>query len=350
MFYLKYRPRTIAELDNNLVKESVSKILSSKNIPHAFLFVGQKGTGKTSTARVFAKSINCLKNKFSGKGNSAEPCNKCKNCLNIDLSSSTDVIEMDAASNRGIEEMKKVIRESSFLPMSSKYRVFIIDEAHMITAEGFNALLKTLEEPPKSVVFILATTNLEKVPKTIVSRCSIVNFGRAKRSEILGMLKKIVKKESVKTDEELLKLITKHSDHSFRDATKILEELVIQNKLSLEKGQKFLGILSKDSLLEIIEKEELKDTLVWIEEFTQAGGNFKNLIEQLLEELRIQLLLKNNIPIEDGDAELNLSVSEISQLIKLFNEAYNSLRYSPIESLTLEIAVADFYNLRGTKN
>ena len=164
------------------------------------------------------------------------------------------------------------------------------------------------------------------------------------------MLKKIVKKESIKTDEELLKLIAKHSDHSFRDATKILEELVIQNKLSLEKGQKFLGILSKDSLLEIIEKKELKDTLVWIEEFTQAGGNFKNLIEQLLEELRIQLLLKNNIPVEDGDEELKLTVSEISQLIKLFNEAYNTLRYSPIESLALEIAVADFYNLRGTKN
>ncbi len=350
MFYLKYRPKTIAELDNNLVKESVSNILSAKNIPHAFLFVGQKGTGKTSTARVFAKSINCLNNKFSGKGKSAEPCNRCKNCLNIDLSSSTDVVEMDAASNRGIDEMKKIIRESSFLPMSSKYRVFIIDEAHMITTEGFNALLKTLEEPPKSVIFILATTNLEKVPKTIVSRCSIVNFGRAKRSEILGMLKKIVKREGIKVDEELLKLISKHSDHSFRDGTKMLEELVIQSKLSLKEGQKFLGILSRDSLLEIVEKKHLKDALTWIEEFTQAGGNFKNLIEQLLEELRIQLLLKNDIPVENGDTQLDLSIVEISQLIKLCNEAYNLLKYSPIESLPLEIALADFYNLRGAKN
>lgn len=350
MFYLKYRPRTIAELDNNFIRESVSKILSSKNIPHAYLFIGQKGTGKTSTARVFAKSVNCLNNKFSGKGKSTEPCNKCKNCLNIDLSSSTDVVEMDAASNRGIEEMKKVIKESGFLPMNSKYRVFIIDEAHMITTEGFNALLKTLEEPPKSVIFILATTNLEKVPKTIVSRCLQVNFGRAKRSDILGMLRKIVKKENVKIDEELLELISKHSDHSFRDAAKILEELVIQSKLSVEKGQKFLGILSKDSLLEIIEKKDLKDALFWIEEFTLAGGNFKNLIEQLLEELRIQFLLKNGISVEDADAELKLTVSEISHLIKLFNEAYNTLKYSPIESLPLEIAVADFYNLSRNEN
>lgn len=346
MFYLKYRPRTIQELDNSQVKESIGKILTSKSISHAFLFIGQKGTGKTSTARVFAKSINCLNNKFGGKGNSVEPCNECKNCVNIDTSSSTDVVEMDAASNRGIEEMKKIIRESAFMPMNSKYRVFIIDEAHMITTEGFNALLKTLEEPPKSVIFILATTNLEKVPKTIVSRCSIVNFGRAKKLEILSMLKKIVVKENIKIDDKLLDLVSKHSDHSFRDATKILEELVIQNKLTLEEGQKFLGILSKDSLLEIVEKKELREALLWIEEFMQAGGNFKNLIEQLLEELRIQLLLKHNVPTEDSGLKLNLSVTEISQLIKLLNEAYNTLKFSPIESLALEIAVADFYNLR----
>ena len=160
MFYLKYRPQTIGEIDNTRVKELLRKILESDTLPHAFLFVGQKGTGKTSAARIFAKAINCLNNKFAKKTKSTEPCNECKNCRSIKNSSFTDVLELDAASNRGIEEIKNLIRETAFFPMAGRYRVFIIDEAHMITRDGFNALLKTLEEPPDSAVFILATTNL----------------------------------------------------------------------------------------------------------------------------------------------------------------------------------------------
>lgn len=353
MFYLKYRPRTIEEIDNSHIKDTILKILKSNSIPHAFLFVGQKGTGKTSTARVLAKSVNCLKNKFAGTGRSidpdligVEPCNKCKNCLSIDSSSSIDVVEMDAASNRGIEEMRNLIRESAFMPMNNRYRVFIIDEAHMITSDAFNALLKTLEEPPKSVIFILATTHLEKVPKTIQSRCFIVNFAKAKRADILSKLKIIADREKLQVDGELLKLITSHSDNSFRDAIKMLEELVIQNKLSLEEGKKFFGILGKQSLLEIMEKKNLSAALLWIEEFSQAGGNFKNLMEQLLDELRQLLLAKNKI-ISEPEIDVDFSLSEISQLIKLLNEAYNNLKNSPIESLPLEIAVADFYNIRN---
>lgn len=346
MFYLKYRPRTVEEIDNSHIKETILKILKSSGIPHAFLFVGQKGTGKTSTARVLAKSVNCLKNKFAKAGSSIEPCNKCKNCLSIDSSSSVDVVEMDAASNRGIEEMRSLIRESAFMPMNNRYRVFIIDEAHMITADAFNTLLKTLEEPPKSVIFILATTNLEKVPKTIQSRCFIVNFAKAKKVDILRKLKIIAKTEKLQVDGELLKLITAHSDSSFRDAIKILEELVIQNKLSFEEGKKFLGIVGKQSLLEIVEKKNLAEALLWIEEFSQAGGNFKNLMEQLLDELRQLLLAKNKI-INEPEIDVDFSLSEISQLIKLLNEAYNNLRISPIESLPLEIAIVDFYNIRN---
>jgi DNA polymerase-3 subunit gamma/tau len=182
MFYLKYRPKKISELDNSNVKNQLMKILSSSDFPHAYLFVGQKGTGKTSSARIFAKAINCLNNDFAKNTkvkNNFEPCNICENCLAIDNGSFNDVIELDAASNRGVEEIKNLIKETSFSPMSGNYRVFIIDEAHMITNEGFNALLKTLEEPPSTAIFILATTNLEKVPKTIVSRCLKVNFGKA---------------------------------------------------------------------------------------------------------------------------------------------------------------------------
>lgn len=336
MFYLKYRPRTIEQLDNLKVKEIIKKILSSGSLPHAFLFIGQKGTGKTSTARIIAKAINCLKNNFS------EPCNSCKNCLSIDTFSSPDVIELDAASNRGIEDIRNLIKESNFYPMANKYRVYIIDEAHMITNEAFNALLKTLEEPPESVIFILATTNQEKIPKTIHSRCLLVNFGTAKKTEIVSMLKKIVKKEKINIDDRLLALIAQHSDHSFRDATKILEELVTQKKLNFEEGKQFLGLL-QENFFAALQKKDLKDILSWLEEFSQSGGNIKTLIEQLLEELRVGLLAKSGVETEEG-SELKFEVKDIIILMKLLTEAYNNLKNSPIESLPLEIAVVEFYN------
>lgn len=338
MFYLKYRPKLVEELDNTYVKEVVKKILASKSLPHALLFIGQKGTGKTSTARIFAKSVNCLNKK------GVEPCNKCKNCLAIDSSSSPDVIELDAASNRGIEDIRNLIKESNFFPMSNKYRVFIIDEAHMITNDAFNALLKTLEEPPSSVIFILATTNQEKIPKTILSRCLTVNFAKAKKSDIVSMLKKIVTKEKIKSDEKLLDLIAKYSDHSFRDATKILEELVTQQKLSLDEGKKFLGIFREDLLL-TLQNKALKDSLLWVDQFSQSGGNTKNLIEQILSDLRFLLLAKNDIKTEEV-VESNFKIDEIVKLMKLLTEAYNNLRISPIESLPLEIAIVEFYNQR----
>ena len=353
MFYLKYRPRSIDEIDNLQVKTMVGKILESSTLPHAFLFVGQKGTGKTSTARIIAKAVNCLNNKFSKGSPSAsksyEPCNKCINCKSISLSSFTDVIEMDAASNRGIEEIKSLIRETSFLPMSGGYRVFIIDEAHMITNEGFNALLKTLEEPPKSAIFILATTNLEKLPKTIVSRCLKVNFGKANTTDIYSMLKRISKGENINFDTNLLNLIASHSENSFRDAAKILEEISLQKIKTVEEVEKFLGIRGRNDLIEIIEKKDLKKTLTWINDFSQNGGDFKNLIEDVLNQLHVQLLIKNKVIEKDGK-EIILTISEISLLMKLLIEAYQNLRNSPIDSLPVEISLIEFYNKVIPKN
>jgi len=351
MFYLKYRPKTIEEIDNLRVKEMIAKILSAETLPHAFLFVGQKGTGKTSTARIIAKAVNCLNSKFSRNKKSAEirtfePCNKCVNCQSISLSSFTDVIEMDAASNRGIEEIKNLIRETSFLPMSGGYRVFIIDEAHMITNEGFNALLKTLEEPPKSAIFILATTNLEKLPKTIVSRCLKINFGKANNTDIYSMLKRIAKTENIDLKDDLLKLIASHSESSFRDAAKILEEITFQKIKSVEEVEKFLGIRGRNDLIEVIEKKDFKKTLIWIKEFSENGGDFKNLIEDILNQLHSQLLIKNGIR-DSEDKETSLTLSEISLLMKLLVEAYQNLRNTPIDSLPVEIALTEFYNKVG---
>lgn len=346
MYYLKYRPKTISEIDNSRVKTILQQTIQLKEIPHALLFVGQKGTGKTSSARIFSKAVNCLNNKFSTKSSEFEPCNTCANCISIDNSTFTDVLEMDAASNRGIEDIKKLIKETSFLPMMGNYRVFIIDEAHMITTEGFNALLKTLEEPPKTVIFILATTNLEKLPKTIISRCIKVNFGKAKRQDIINMLKRIRKIEKADIKDEILEIIAQHSDYSFRDATKLLEEIINQKLISSEEVDKYIGIRGKNNLLSNIEKKSIKETLKWIDEFAQGGGNFKTLIEDLLEKLRIILLQSKGIQEEDEKYDSSLTMSEAKLLIKLLMEAYNQLKSTPIESLPLEIALLEFYNIK----
>lgn len=346
MFYLKYRPNTLADLDNAQVRIAITNILQSNKLPHAFTFIGSKGMGKTSTARIFAKAVNCLENSFAGKGNSVEPCNQCKNCISIDTGSSPDVVEMDAASNRGIDEVRRLIKEASFAPMSGRYRVFIIDEAHMITNDAFNALLKTLEEPPETVIFILATTNEEKIPKTISSRCFRISFGQAKKEDIKHMLKRIVTGEGLKITLGLADLVASYSENSFRDAAKLLEELTIQNKLNIDDAQQYLGIRAKDHLLAMLKEKTLSETLSWVEEYVKNGGSVKLLLEDILNKLHLQLLKNNGVEIDGEIISLGFTNAEIAQLMKLMNEAYGSLRISPIETIPLEIALVEFYNLK----
>lgn len=322
MFYLKYRPQNLEEIDNSNVRDTIARLLSTKNVPHAFLFVGQKGTGKTSVARIVAKALN----KSEGEN------------------FSSDIVEMDAASNRGIEEVKSIIKEASYLPMSSAYRIFIIDEAHMITNEAYNALLKTLEEPPATAIFILATTNLEKVPKTIISRCSIVNFGRAKQEDIITMLERIAKHEKLSVDKDLLALIAQHADFSFRDAAKLFEDLAIQKKLVLQDAKEYLGLFGTKNLIEVVQSSQLPQTLAWIQRFSNEGGSIKNLIESSLKDLHALMLSKHGIKPETEPLKSDLTVSQINLLIKLLTEAYRTIQFSPIEALPLEIAISEFYN------
>ncbi len=344
MFYLKYRPRTIKELDNSQVRPKIANLLASKELPHALLFIGPKGMGKTSTARIVAKAVNCLENKFAGRGDSYEPCNTCHNCTSIENGSSPDVVEQDAASNRGIEEVRKLIRESSYAPMTGRYRVYIIDEAHMITTDAFNALLKTLEEPPATVVFILATTNEEKLPNTIISRCVRIPFGKAHKKDIIHMLNRIAKEEKVEAPAELQELVATYCEDSFRDAAKMFEELVMQDTLSIDKAQEYLGVRAKGTLLDVMQKGTLSDSMQWVEDFVQSGGNIKRAIEDMLQVLRLQLVAQS-IGTNDQD-KLSYTLKEISILIKLLHEAYNTLRISPIDSLPLELAIVEFYNAR----
>ncbi len=346
MYYLKYRPHTVSDLDNLAPAETLRTILKSKSLPHAFLFIGHKGTGKTSAARIFAKAVNCLSNVYAGKGTSIEPCNVCSNCKSIDKSSFSDVTEMDAASNRGINEVKELIRETSLMPMAGKYRVYIIDEAHMITNDGFNALLKTLEEPPETVIFILATTNLEKVPKTIQSRCVLVQFGSAKIEEIVHMLRRIKVGEKLELSNEALEIIANHCDLSFRDGAKILEEIVMSGKTDVDAILTKIGIRSKIVLYEALKKKDAAAILSWIKQFSTSGGNISLLIEELLSDLQNHLLSLHKIP--GNSSTLSYTLKETIVLMKLLNEAYGLLKLSPYPSIPLQVALLEYCDTMRT--
>jgi len=220
-FYLKYRPQKLDDLDILSVRNTLVNILKSGTIPHAYLFAGPKGTGKTSAARILAKAINCESKN--------PPCNKCDQCVSITNGTNIDVIEMDAASNRGIDDIRALRDIIKLAPAKAKSKIYIIDEAHMLTIEASNALLKTLEEPPSHVYFILATTNPEKLIETIKSRTTLIQFTKATTEETKRSLKRIIKKEKFITksvmlikNEELDQII-KLSEGSFRDAVKLLE-------------------------------------------------------------------------------------------------------------------------------
>lgn len=352
MFYQKYRPQILEEIDNKKVKDKIKKILLTKRLPHALLFAGPKGTGKTSTARIFSKSINCLNNFYAKKNNSIEPCNQCPNCKSITAGTSPDVIEMDAASNRGIDEIREIIDKINFYPLQSRYKVYIVDEAHMLTKEAFNALLKTLEEPPSSTIFILATTEPEKMPNTIISRCLKIIFSKANEEEIFNMLKRIVKKESLELTDDILQYLANHSENSFRDAAKILEELAIEIENNPKTDPMILlkNLLGHQEnywlLIDYLEKKDQKKALEFIENYDKNGGDFKSLIESSLDFFH-QLLLKKNGLVNEPEKDYRFSIKEISLLIKLFHEAYRSLKYSPIEALPLEIAIIDYCQTEG---
>ncbi|MGI5826282.1 MAG: DNA polymerase III subunit gamma/tau [Patescibacteria group bacterium] len=338
-FYLKYRPQNFQDLDSTAVREELIKIFSSGRPSHAFLFTGPRGIGKTSAARIVAKAVNCE------QPQGFEPCNQCESCLSITNGTNVDVFEIDAASNRGIDDIKELRDKIRLAPSSSKHKVYIIDEVHMLTTEAFNALLKTLEEPPEHAIFVLCTTDPEKLPKTIVSRCQRIAFSRATKKEIVERLKRICEKEGIEAEEKALEEIAKMADGGFRDANKILEQISLSGKVTLEEVGKTAGVSGESNLedfLTLLSQKKAKEALAWINTAVEKGINLRTLTESLLQILRGSLLESFGFKDENKGFEIKLNAEEIKRLIELFSRAYFELRSAVIPQLPLEMSVIEW--------
>lgn len=363
VFYRKYRPQTIEDLDSAQVRDKLYSILSAKEIPHAFLFTGPKGLGKTSTARIVAKALNCEEKGEREKGKDkklnpspltlnagVEPCNKCDSCKSITNGSNVDVLEIDAASNRGIDEIRDLREKVRLSPARAAKKVYIIDEVHMLTTEAFNALLKTLEEPPSHVVFILCTTEAHKLPQTIVSRCTHIVFKKAGADELTRSFKRIVKNEKLDADEDALFSIAGLADGSFRDGSKILEEIALSangkkiTKDLVEEKYQIRQLEDQiDRMIEFLSKKNTKSALSLLCKLTEQGVDIKYLLEQIIGELHKILLIKVGVTNKESKgADSNLTINEIKQLTELLVKAHMELKYSVLPQLPLEMAIVEW--------
>lgn len=369
VFYRKYRPQKITELDLTIVRDKFTQLLKSNDLPHAFLFTGPKGLGKTSSARILAKAINCKSrnnesriknNEVSAKSknhNSSfdirtsseiEPCNSCDICTSITDGSHVDVLEIDAASNRGIDEIRELRERIKFSPAQLKHKIYIIDEVHMLTTEAFNALLKTLEEPPSHVIFILCTTEEWKIPPTITSRTFHVRFEKPSKEELVRSLQRIVAGEKLDVDATVLEEIFALSDGAFRNGAKILEELVFHAQKKKITSQTLEDVFKTEStdqyvakLLDHIVAKNASEALGVIQQIAEGGIDFKVVYEKLSNLLHEQLLIKSNL--KSGAGITDISISQIKHLLELLNSSYGQLRFAVLPQLPLEIAVLEYF-------
>ena len=290
--YRKYRPKTFDEIcGQEAVTTSLKNQVKNGEISHAYIFQGTRGTGKTSAAKILSRAVNCL---HPVDGN---PCNECENCKAILSESVLDVVEMDAASNNGVDDIRELKEKVIYPPQSLKYKVYIIDEVHMLSKGAFNALLKILEEPPRHLIFILATTEIQKIPATILSRSQKYNFKRISIEEITENLKKITDLEGKSCDEEVFTLIAKSSDGAMRDALSVLDQLITKNRnhINLEDAMEVLGISSSEllfSLSRALVEKDVAGALYAIDEIYKEGVDFNTLSSQILNHFRDLLLVK----------------------------------------------------------
>jgi len=298
--YLKYRSQRFGELvGQDAIAQTLKNAVEQGRVAHAYLFSGVRGTGKTSTARILAKAINCL------NPQGAEPDGVCANCVEIQSGAAVDLVEIDAASNRGIDEIRDLRERVKYLPAVLKVKVYIIDEAHMLTTEAFNALLKTLEEPPAHVMFVLATTEPHKIPLTVASRCQRFDFRRIETGTIAERLAMIVQQEGVKVDPPSLALLARLARGSMRDGITLLDQLISQGgeELTIKKTHELLGLADPDTLVRLLSYVVEGDgarTLGELQAFYEAGGDVRQLVRGLLGAIREAALL--SVGYQDADA------------------------------------------------
>ena len=314
VLYRKYRPQNFSEvLAQETVKTVLKNAIKQGRVSHAYLFTGPRGVGKTTIARILAKAINCL----SPKG--GEPCGKCDNCLLIAEGRFLDLFEIDAASYTGVDNIREIIDGVKFSPTRGKYKVFIIDEVHMLSTSAFNALLKTLEEPPPHVLFVFATTDWQKIPATILSRCQRYDFRRISTVRISTSLREIADREKIKVSDESLRLLAREAEGSLRDAESLLDQAIAYagNEIPEEALRKMFGFLDRDqvfSLLESVVKGDAGGALTQFGRFFEMGADLNRLVMDVLNHLRLLLLLRAASP---SATELDLSESEWSRLKEL---------------------------------
>jgi DNA polymerase-3 subunit gamma/tau len=349
VFYRKWRPQTLADVvGQEHVTQTLLNALASERISHAYLFCGPRGTGKTSTGRILAKAVNCF---TSGKG---EPCNSCDMCQAVTEGRALDVIEVDAASNRGIDEIRDLREKVNYAPNQARYKVYIIDEVHMLTKEASNALLKTLEEPPPHVIFILATTEAHKILPTILSRCQRFDFRRISQADVAEKLSRICDAEGIHLEPEALRLIARAATGSLRDAENLLQQLTTYYGADIElpQARTLLGISGDRRAAELTKHIIGNDIAAGVAAINSAnsdGVDLRQFNRELVEYLRLLLLVKTgssesvDLAAEDvnelKDLAAGASLPRILKAVKLFGQLELSLdNYS---TLPLELALID---------
>ncbi|WMM24552.1 DNA polymerase III subunit gamma/tau [Tissierella sp. MB52-C2] len=349
--YRQYRPKNFDDvLGQKHITITLKNQIQKENVGHAYLFSGTRGTGKTSTAKIFSRAVNCLN---SHDGN---PCNECEICKGILDESIIDVIEMDAASNRGIDDIRELRDKVVYPPARAKYKVYIIDEVHMLTIQAFNALLKTLEEPPKHLIFILATTEPEKLPQTILSRCQRFDFKRITTKDIIENMRGICSKLGLEVDGKVLSLIARNSDGAMRDALSLLDQCISfgKGKINYEDAIGILGIVNTGLITNIIDNiigKNLESVLEIIDEVIQNGKDIHQFIKDLIMHFRNLMIIKtskNPLELIDIDEELlekymeqskNLELSFILKSLDILTTADEKAKWSTQPRIILEMAV-----------
>ena len=352
----KYRPRDFEDLVGQLAaSQSLKNALEFRKIGHAYLFHGARGVGKTTMARILAKALNCV------NGPTSQICNVCEHCVEISEGRATDVIEIDAASNRGIDNIRELRAQAVFAPMKSRYKVYILDEVHMLSPESFNALLKTLEEPPHHVVFIMATTELHKIPETIASRCQVFTFKKFNAREIADRLSHILEKEQIAFERDALLPIAERGEGSLRDAISLLDQTLAfsgSDALTLAAVRESLDILPVEvygRFVQGLRTGDLHALLNAVHELTQGGANLRVFLKDLLAYLRTVVLVSEKVEVHSLAKDEAEIVAEAARawdrqaLIRVFQQLFKlnqdfsqmlSAKSSELK-MSLEIALVD---------